>query len=186
MAQHRLLFCLDSRLGSSTGRCLTPPSLLIPSRNKGKSVTTKSSSKKTKKDQRAQEMKDYVKRMEMQKLMVDSAMKAAKKGDPLDPEMLNPARKRPPPSLSHEERDRRFLLSKAWSRHQMERERERRSLLGGMVQSRDKALRELKRVSPELYHKSLELNTSLFPFEWKGPTETPPLLTYIPPDPEEE
>lgn len=142
-------------------------------------------SKKPKKDQRAQDMKDFVKRMEMQKLTQSAALKAAKRGDPLDPEMLNPARKRAPPTLTHQERDRRFLLCKDWSRHQMQQERQRRQLLGGMLKSRQNALRELCKVSPELYCKAVELNPELFPFEWKGPTETPPIPTYTPPDPDE-
>ena len=85
MAQNRLVFCLpnaESRLSLLTGRCLTPPWLVIPSRSKGKSVSQKS--KKVKKDQGAQDLKDFVKRMEMQKLMQSAALKAAKKGDPLD------------------------------------------------------------------------------------------------------
>lgn len=188
MAQNRLSICLpsaESRLRFLSGKYLMPPSLVIPFRNKGKSVGQNSSKHKIKKDQRVQNMKDFVKRMEIQKLTQSAALKAAKKGDPLDPEMLNPTRKRPPPTITYEEKDKRFLLSKEWSRYQMKKELERRQLLGGMVKSREKALRELKKVAPHLHSKSLELNPVLFPFEWKGPTETPPIPAYLPPDPDE-
>ena len=67
----------------------------------------------------------------------------------------------------------------------MGEELQQRQLLEGMLESRQNALHELEEVSPELYSKAVELNPALFPFEWKGPTETPPIPTYIPPDPEE-
>lgn len=184
MAQNRLIFCLtraDSRLVSLPIKHQVSPSLVIPFRSKGKATKQK----KAKKDLRAQEMKDYAKRMEMQKLMQNAALKAAKKGEPLDIEMLNPARKRAPPTLTYEEKDRRFLLSKEWARFQMSKEIQQRQLLGGMVKSRAKALNELKKVAPMLYCKALELNPDLFPFECKGPTETPPMADYVPPDPED-
>lgn len=185
MAQNRLIFCLPSaeaRLHFLTRKHITPPSLLLPSRGKGKSARPK----KIKKDSRIQEMKDYVKRTEMRKLMMSAAMKAAKRGEPLDPEMLNPARKRAPSTLSYEEKDKRVLLTKEWSRYQMQKELKRSQLLRGMVKSREEALKELEKVSSSLYFKALELNPVLFPLEFKAPSETPSIPSYIPPDPEDE
>ena len=39
-------------------------------------------------------MKDYIKGLELEKQAEEAVMKVAKQGEPLDPEMLNPARKR--------------------------------------------------------------------------------------------
>lgn len=160
---------------------LAPAPLLVPFRGK---KTAKKQKKKMKKDPRAVEMREFAKRMEMQKIMLSATLKAVKKGDPFDPEMLNPARKRPSPTISKEEKDRRFLLAKDWSRWKMEQHKEQLALLRGMMQSRDKALKELKRVSSTLYLRALETNTDLFPLDCQGPTATPPKFSYIPPDPD--
>ena len=40
-------------------------------------------------------MKEQMKRLELEKQAQEAVMKVAKQGEPLDPEMLNPARKRP-------------------------------------------------------------------------------------------
>ena len=172
---------MDSRLSLLTGRKLMPSPLLVPLR--GKKSAKKQ--KKVKKDLKLQEMKDFVKRREMQKLLESASLKAAVKGEPFDPEMLNPARKRPPPTLTSEERENRVLLYKEWTRHKMEENTKQMHLLRGMVKSREKALGELKSVSPTLHAKALELNPDLFPLECKGPTHTPPIPTYVPPDPEQ-
>ena len=39
-------------------------------------------------------VKDYYKQLEVRKVVEEYIVKLAKKGEPLDPEMLNPARKR--------------------------------------------------------------------------------------------
>ncbi len=181
MAQNRLIFCLDARLQLLTERNFLPSFLLVPFR--GKKSAKKQ--KKAKKDQKLQEMKDFVKRRELQKLLESASLKAAVKGEPFDPEMLNPARKRPPPTLSVSERESRILLYKKWSRYQMQKNIEQLQLLRGMMKSREKALRELKNISPFLHSKALELNPDLFPLECRAPTQTPPIPSYVPPDPEE-
>ena len=157
-----------------------PPSLIIPFRGK------KSAKKqKKKKDQRLQEMKEQLKKIELQKLTQSAALKAARKGEPFDPELLNPARKREPPTLSREEQERRYLLVKEWSRYRMQKDIERQNILRAVIQSRNKALQELKKVSQSLYYKAIELNPELFPFECNGPSDTPPIPSYVPPDPED-
>lgn len=161
-------------------RGLTPSSLVIP--NRGKKSAKK---KKLKKDSKQQEIKDFVEKREMQKLLLAATLKAAKCGEPLDPEMLNPARKRSPLTLSEEEKERRTLLSKQWTRDCMERHIQELQFLQGVVRSRTKALSELRKVSQYLYSKALELQPDLFPFDCTGPTTTPPLPNYVPPDPDE-
>ena len=190
MAQGRAVFCLpctnSARLQVLLGKTSIPPfllastPLLVPIRGK----KTAKKQKKMKKDPRAVEMKEFAKRMEMQKMMLSATLKAVKKGEPFDPEMLNPARKRPPPAIPKEEKDRRFLLAKEWSRWKVEQHKEQLALLGGMLQSRNKALRELKGVSSTLYLQALKTNTELFPLDCRGPTATPPKLSYVPPDPD--
>ena len=52
------------------------------------------------------------------------------------------------------------------------------------MNSRKKAL--LKKVSVPLYEQALELRTDLFPFEQVGPTDTPSVPDYAPPELQEE
>ena len=129
-------------------------------------------------------MRDHFKKVEMDKLKLAAALKAAKKGEPLDPEMLNPVRKREKVSVSEEEEERRFLLVKEWSRYKMEQHKLELERLQTLMKSRDKALRELKKISLPLYNQALELNPTLFPFECQALTYTPPIVTYTPPDPD--
>lgn len=51
-----------------------------------------------------------------------------------------------------------------------------------MIKSRTRALDELRKVSLSLYQQALDLRTDLFPFNRTGPTTTPPLPGYIPPE----
>ena len=176
--------CFVCRIGWQTGRLWTrrilgPPISYIPVRGAKKQAKKQ---KKTKKDIQKEMMKDYLKKRELEKLSQDAAMRAARMGEPLDPEMLNPARKRPPSSISDEEQERRFLLVKEWTRHCMEKHKQELQFLQGLVKSRERALKELKKVSPSLYLQALELNDKLFPFECQGPLATPPIPGYEPPE----
>ncbi len=139
---------------------------------------------KNKKDIRREMMKEYLKKQELEKLMETASLKAAKMGEPFDPEMLNPARKRAPVKKSPEEKESEYLLVKEWSRYRMEAHKQDLKRLADMVASREKALRELKKLSPLLYNRALDLKEDLFPFECVGPTATPSIPGYIPPDPE--
>ena len=98
--------------------------------------------------------------------------------------MLNPVRKREKVSVSEEEEERRFLLVKERSRYKMEQHKLELERLQTLMRSRDKALRELKKISLPLYNQALELNPTLFPFECQALTYTPPVVTYTPPDPD--
>lgn len=127
-------------------------------------------------------MKDYMKRMELERQLKEATLKVARKGEPMDPEMLNPARKRQQAQLSEEEKERRLLLAKQWTRHKMAEHKTDLITLQGIMNSRAKALRELRKVSFSLYVQALDLRTNLFPFERVGPTATPPVPGYAPPE----
>ena len=159
----------------------SPASLLILSRGNKKQAKKQ---KKSKKELHREMMKDLFKKMEMEKLLLEAAVKAAKKGETLDPEMLNPARKRQEVAIPEEEEERRFLLVKEWSCFKMEKHKQELQWLQNLRKSREKALRELKKVSIPLYNQALELNPTLFPFECQPMTRTPPLPSYTPPDPD--
>ena len=160
------------------GQVLAPTTVLVQVRGK------KQSKKRTKmkKDPKREEMKEYLKQQELQRVMEEASLRAAKHGEPLDPEVLNPARKRAPVLISPEEQEWRFLLVKEYSRHRMEQHKTELSLLQGMMAARQKALLELKKVSIPLYLQSLELSQDLFPFTHTGPTATPPIPGFQPPE----
>lgn len=164
-------------------RLTAPPaiSLLVLTRGSKKQAKKQ---KKTKKELQREMMRDHFKKIEMKKLKQEAALKAARKGEPLDPEMLNPARKRQKASISDEEKERRFLLVKEYSRYRMELHKLELQRLQNIMKCRQKALRELKKISLPLYKQTLELNPSMFPVEYQALTYTPPLPSYIPPDPD--
>lgn len=151
---------------------------------RGKKQAKPDKARKSRKELQKEMMRDYLKKVELEKLVRDATLKSAKKGEALDPEMLNPVRKRAPVVLAEDEQERRFLRVKAWSRLQMEKHKQDQVFLQGLVRSRQQALNELKRVSFPLYAQALALKPDLFPFECMAPAATPPLSGYTPPDPE--
>ena len=166
----------------SHGVVASPTSLLIL--NRGSKKQAKKQTKSRKEIQR-ELMRDRFKKLEMEKLLLEAAIKAAKKGESLDPEMLNPARKRQKVAVPEEEMERRFLLIKEWSRYRMEQHKQELQRLHSLKKTREKALRELKKVSLPLYSQALELNPALFPYEYQPLTYTPPFPSYTPPDPDD-
>ena len=160
--------------------------LLVPVRTVKKGPKSKSKQlilQKAKMRDREKEMqKRRIKVAEAQKEMQFVAMKIGVIGEPLDPELLNPARKRTPPVISKDEEVQRTLLLKQWSRELIAQHKQQLQQLQGMVKCRDKAMRELRKVSLTLYEKALEPEPSMLTFSAKGPTETPPLGSYIPPE----
>lgn len=174
---------LSAARTASLQRCpLVQPFLYLQIRGKKQVKTDKA--RKSRKELQKEMMRDYLKKTELEKLVCDATLKSAKKGEALDPETLNPIRKRAPVVLTKDEQERRFLMVKAWSRVQMENHKQEQVFLQGIIRNRQQALNELKRVSFPLYAKALELNPDLFPFECLAPTATPPLSGYTPPDPE--
>lgn len=119
---------------------------------------------------------------EAQKEKEFAASRMAIIGEPLDPELLNPARKRNPPVISEEERVRRTLVMKQWTRELMAQHKKQLQQLQAMLNCRDKAMRELRKVSSSLYEQAMEPEPALLTFSSTGPTETPPLNNYIPPE----
>ena len=119
---------------------------------------------------------------EAQKEKEFAALKMAVIGEPLDPELLNPARKRNRPAVSKEEHVHRTFVMKQWTRELMAQHKKQLQQLQVMLNCRDKAMRELKKVSMSLYEQALEPEPTLLSFSSTGPTETPPLNNYIPPE----
>ena len=119
---------------------------------------------------------------EAQKEKEFAASRMAVIGEPLDPELLNPARKRNPPVISEEEQVQRTLVMKQWTRELMYQHKKQLQQLQLMLYCRDKAMRELRKVSLSLYEQAMEPEPALLSFSSTGPTETPPLNDYIPPE----
>ena len=161
---------------SIPGQVLAAPSVQVRGKKQQKKKTAKS------KNTKREVMKEYLRQMELKQVTEEAALRAARHGEPLDPEMLNPARKRPRAEISLEEQERRILLVKEYSRHCMERHKKELGLLQGMMAARRRALLELRKISLPLYCQALELTQDLFPFSHSGPTTTPPIPGYIPPD----
>lgn len=181
MALNRLSLWCGSRVPWKTKSLawggILPTHLLIL--NRGKKVQKKKSGKDSK------AFKDFVQKREVERLLKIACLNATKYGEPLDPEMLNPTRVRSPPNLSEEEKERRVLLIKEWQKTCMKKHMEEHQFLQEVMKTRKKALSELKKVSETLYSKALDLNPNLFPLDCRGPTETPPIPGYRPPEPDE-
>ncbi|XP_019853276.1 PREDICTED: 39S ribosomal protein L40, mitochondrial-like [Amphimedon queenslandica] len=175
-----LAFRLHS-LSVLTNRCL-PPSSLVPARGK----KTAKKQKKSRKDAQKDAMKEYRKQLEVREALEQVVLQAARRGEPMDPEMFNPARKRSYIQPSEEEREKRILLMKEWSRYTMQQHKQELQQLQGMMKTREHALKELRKLSLPLYKESLELRKDIFPFKRIGPVATPPKDNYIAPDPDSE
>lgn len=87
--------------------------------------------------------------------------------------------------LSPEEKERRTLLLKEWSRHKMQEHKEDLQRFQELERCREEALKELKKSSPLLYEAAIKVDANFFPIEFKGPTETPPIPDYLAPDMED-
>lgn len=107
---------------------------------------------------------------------------------PIDPEaitntsLLEPARRRIVKKLDNHEEERRILLQKEWSRYKMKQHKEDLHRIQEMTRSREDALKELKKSSMYLYLEAIKIDQTLFPVQFNGPTETPPIAGYSAPD----
>ncbi|XP_020625730.1 39S ribosomal protein L40, mitochondrial-like [Orbicella faveolata] len=107
---------------------------------------------------------------------------------PIDPEsllnaaLLEASRQRHPLEVSPEEQERRILLLKEWSRHKMQQHKEDLQRVQELERCREEALKELKKSSLHLYEQAIQVGGDLFPLQFKGPTETPPIADYMAPD----
>lgn len=122
---------------------------------------------------------------------LSSLRKTAEVVPPIDPEsllnttLLEASRQRRPVELSPEEKERRTLLLKEWSRHKMQEHKEDLQRFQELERCREEALKELKKSSPLLYEAAIKVDANFFPIEFKGPTETPPIPDYLAPDMED-
>ncbi|XP_030089442.2 39S ribosomal protein L40, mitochondrial [Serinus canaria] len=92
------------------------------------------------------------------------------------------SRERSLPDLSPEESERRVLLLKKWCVFKQKQDEAEKKAIKALVESQQEALRELQLESEELYQAAILRDEGLFPFEREGPTYTPPLPGYDPPE----
>ncbi|NXY17323.1 RM40 protein, partial [Atrichornis clamosus] len=86
------------------------------------------------------------------------------------------------PTLSPEESERRVLLLKKWSFFKQKQDEAEKKAIKTLVESQQEALKELRLESEELYQAAVRRDEGLFPFERDGPSYTPPLPGYDPPE----
>ena len=165
--------------GSSSVRQLRD---VIPCRKSGANLAKK---KRKPTDSRKEAAKEAQRILQMRLAQIEASKPQMEENDP---ELLKPERQRPRSSddRSEEETTRRFLLVKDWSRYQMEKHKEDMAYFRSVAKCRLKALKELRRVSEELYEKAMTLDKNILPLERVGPSETPPLAQYVAPDAEED
>ncbi|NWH30519.1 RM40 protein, partial [Chloropsis hardwickii] len=86
------------------------------------------------------------------------------------------------PPLSPEESERRVLLLKKWSVFKQKQAEAEKKTIQALVESQQEALQELRLESEELFQAAIRRDEGLFPFEREGPSYTPPLPGYDPPE----
>ncbi|NWZ43763.1 RM40 protein, partial [Brachypodius atriceps] len=86
------------------------------------------------------------------------------------------------PALSPEESERRVLLLKKWSVFKQKQDEAEKNAIKCLVESQQEALKELRLESEELYEAAIRRDEGLFPFQRDGPSYTPPLPGYDPPE----
>ena len=84
--------------------------------------------------------------------------------------------------LSTEETERRALLEKEWNRYKQEQWINNVRVIESIVLSQEKALKELRAASEQLYKKAVEFDDSILPYNTIGPVHTPPINNYDSPD----
>uniref|UniRef100_A0A8R1U3M9 Large ribosomal subunit protein mL40 n=1 Tax=Onchocerca volvulus TaxID=6282 RepID=A0A8R1U3M9_ONCVO len=90
---------------------------------------------------------------------------------------------RPTVTLSENEKDEREILERDYKLHLNKLAVMDMRWIAESIRKQEKALQKLKMLSPELYKAALEPDECfLQSFVYKGPTLTPPLKSYEPPD----
>ena len=84
--------------------------------------------------------------------------------------------------LSEQETERRTLLEKEWNRYKHKQWMNNVRVIESIVLSQEKALKELKAASKQLYKKAVEFDDSFLPYNTIGPVHTPPINNYDSPD----
>ncbi|NXK60478.1 RM40 protein, partial [Sylvietta virens] len=86
------------------------------------------------------------------------------------------------PALSPEESERRVLLLKKWCLFKQKQDEAEKKAIQALVASQQEALKELRLESEELFEAAIRRDEGLFPFQRDGPSYTPPLPGYDPPE----
>uniref|UniRef100_A0A8C5JL90 Large ribosomal subunit protein mL40 n=1 Tax=Junco hyemalis TaxID=40217 RepID=A0A8C5JL90_JUNHY len=126
-----------------------------------------------------------VKKEQAQKERMKKKLKKLEKAAPeLIPieDFITPLKVRSLPALSPEESERRVLLLKKWCLFKQKQDEAEKKAIKVLVESQQEALRELQLESEELYQAAILRDEGLFPFEREGPSYTPPLPGYDPPE----
>ncbi|KFO22323.1 39S ribosomal protein L40, mitochondrial [Fukomys damarensis] len=89
---------------------------------------------------------------------------------------------RPQVELPFEENEQRALLLNNWALYKQQEHETERDAVRAMLEAQQKALRELRLESPELYAEAIKRDLRWFPFEKEGPHYTPPVSDYQPPE----
>uniref|UniRef100_A0A7M4DW89 Large ribosomal subunit protein mL40 n=2 Tax=Crocodylus porosus TaxID=8502 RepID=A0A7M4DW89_CROPO len=95
---------------------------------------------------------------------------------------LDSIRVRSADPLSVEESERRALLMKKWALYKQNQHKADMQTVTMLVAAQEKALRELRLESEELYQAAIRKDMGLFPFEKEGPSYTPPAPGYEAPE----
>uniref|UniRef100_A0A8C5UJS6 Large ribosomal subunit protein mL40 n=1 Tax=Malurus cyaneus samueli TaxID=2593467 RepID=A0A8C5UJS6_9PASS len=118
---------------------------------------------------------------ERMKKKIKKLEKAAPELIPIE-DFITPLKVRSLPALSTEESERRVLLLKKWCVFKQKQDEAEKKAIKGLVESQQEALKELRLESEELYQAAIRRDEGLFPFERDGPSYTPPLPGYDPPE----
>ena len=114
-------------------------------------------------------------------------VKVALRGEALEVEALNPARKRPPHEYTDEEIDQQITITKAYSSYKSRESAETFSQLNALMKSRMKAMRQLKKLSPFLYEAALKGDPEAsLPIEVANKPQFPPREDYQAPEPHDQ
>ncbi|XP_054853004.1 39S ribosomal protein L40, mitochondrial [Eublepharis macularius] len=95
---------------------------------------------------------------------------------------MDEARVRDTSPLSFEESERRALLMKKWALHKQQQHKAEMKTIRTLLEAQEKALKELRLESEELYQAAIRRDDDLFPFERQEPVYTPPLPTFEAPE----
>ena len=111
-------------------------------------------------------------------------IKIARRDEPLNPEALNPARKRTPKVYTPEEIDEQITVRKNWSSFKNTQMAAAYRKLNAQLKSRMYALRMLKLYSPAHYEAAMKADLDVnLPIEYGPIPEFPPREGYVAPEP---
>uniref|UniRef100_T1J6N9 Large ribosomal subunit protein mL40 n=1 Tax=Strigamia maritima TaxID=126957 RepID=T1J6N9_STRMM len=86
------------------------------------------------------------------------------------------------PPLLDEEVKRRITLKREWSDYKRNQFLAEFKCAKRLIATTDRALKQLRSESEDLYQEAIQLDPFLLPFSVEGPVETPPIANYDPAD----